>query len=61
MAIEDLNIAGMLKHHPLARAIADRGWGEFRRQLAYKAAQRGKTVVVVHRGYPSQPNVFRLR
>ena len=53
IAIEDLNVAGMLKNHKLARAIADRGFGEFRRQLEYKAAQRGKTVVVVSRWYPS--------
>ncbi|AUW94436.1 transposase [Sulfobacillus thermotolerans] len=53
IAIEDLNVAGMLKNHPLARAIADMGFGEFRRQLAYKAAQCGKTVVIVSRWYPS--------
>ncbi|NMP24795.1 IS200/IS605 family element transposase accessory protein TnpB [Sulfobacillus sp. DSM 109850] len=53
IAIEDLNVAGMLKNHPLARAIADMGFGEFRRQLEYKAAQRGKTVIVVNRWYPS--------
>jgi putative transposase len=53
IAIEDLNVAGMLKNHPLARASADMGFGEFRRQLAYKAAQRGKTVVIVSRWYPS--------
>ncbi|MCY0898026.1 MAG: RNA-guided endonuclease TnpB family protein [Firmicutes bacterium] len=53
IAIEDLNVAGMLKNHPLARAIADMGFGEFRRPLAYKAAQRGKTVVIVSRWYPS--------
>ena len=29
------------------------GFGEFRRQLEYKAAQRGKTVIVVNRWYPS--------
>ncbi|WP_338055218.1 RNA-guided endonuclease TnpB family protein [Sulfobacillus harzensis] len=52
IAIEDLNVAGMLKNHPLARAIADMGFGEFRRQLAYKAAHRGKTVVIVSRWYP---------
>ena len=53
MAIEDLNVAGMLKNHKLARAIADMGFGEFRRQLEYKATQRGKTVVIVNRWYPS--------
>ena len=52
IAIEDLNVAGMLKNHHLARAIADMGFGEFRRQLEYKAAQRGKTVIVVNRWYP---------
>ncbi len=52
-AIEDLNVAGMRKNHKLARAIADMGLGEFRRQLEDKAAQRGKTVVVVSRWYPS--------
>ena len=51
--IEDLNVACMLKNHKLARAIADMGFGEFRRQLEYKAAQRGKTVIVVNRWYPS--------
>ncbi len=53
IAIEDLHVAGMLKNHSLARAIADMNFGEFRRPLAYKAAQRGKTVVVVNRWYPS--------
>ncbi len=45
--------ARMLKNHPLARAVADMGFGEFRRQLEYKAVQRGKMVVVVDRWYPS--------
>jgi putative transposase len=53
IAIEDLNVGGMLKNHTLARAIADMGWAECRRQLEYKATQRGKTVIVVPRGYPS--------
>jgi putative transposase len=53
IAIEDLNAAGMLKSHPLARAMADMGWGEFRRPLEYQATPRGKTVIVVNRGYPS--------
>ena len=53
IAIEDLNVVGMLKNHTLARQIADMGFGEFRRQLEYKAGQRGKTVIVVDRWYPS--------
>ncbi len=53
LAIEDLNVAGMLKNHKLARAIADMGFGEFRRQVEYKAAQHGKTVVAMGRWYPS--------
>ena len=53
IAIEDLNVKGMIKNHHLARAIADMGFGEFRRQIEYKAAQRGKTVIAVDRWYPS--------
>ncbi|KWA83775.1 transposase [Burkholderia ubonensis] len=53
MAIEDLNVKGMLSNRRLARHIADAGFGEFRRQLEYKAAQRGTLVEVVDRWYPS--------
>lgn len=53
IGIEDLNVKGMLGNHCLARAIADMGFGELRRQLEYKAARRGGQVVVVDRWYPS--------
>jgi len=53
MAIEDLNVAGMAKNHHRARAIADRGFGEFRRQIEDQAAPEGTTVIVGNCWYPS--------
>jgi putative transposase len=53
IGIEDLNVKGMLGNRRLSRAIADMGFGELRRQLAYKAAWRGGEVVVADRWYPS--------
>lgn len=53
IAIEDLNVAGMLRNRCLARSIADAGFAEFRRQLTYKAVMTGAKVVVVDRFFPS--------
>lgn len=53
VVIEDLNIKGMLRNGRLARAIADVGWGELRRQLAYKAEAAGTVLTVADRWYPS--------
>lgn len=53
IAIEDLAVKNMVRNRRLARAISDTGWGEFRRQLDYKAARAGRTLVVVDRWYPS--------
>jgi putative transposase len=53
IGIEDLNVKGMLGNRHLARAIADMGFYELRRQLEYKAAWRGGQVVVADRWYPS--------
>lgn len=53
VVIEDLNVAGMVKNRKLARAISDIGMSEFRRQLTYKAALYGSTLVVADRWYPS--------
>src|SRR6185437_7943146 len=53
IAVEDLNVAGMVRNWKLARVISDCGWGEFRRQLEYKCERYGRTLAVVDRWYPS--------
>jgi putative transposase len=53
IVIEDLNVAGMLHNHCLARAISNCGWSEFRRQLAYKSQRAGRRLIVTSRWYPS--------
>ena len=37
IVVEDLNVRGMLGNRHLARSLSDAGFGEFRRQLAYKS------------------------
>ena len=53
VCIEDLNVAGMMKNHRLARSVSDASLGEFRRQLEYKTARTGATLHVIDRWYPS--------
>lgn len=53
IGIEGLNVRGMMANDRLARAVADVGMHEFRRQLAYKAAMHGTAVVVADRWFPS--------
>ncbi len=53
ICLESLAVKNMLKNHCLAKAIADVGWSEFTRQLAYKAAWYGRTIVRIDRFYPS--------
>jgi len=53
LVIEDLNVAGLVRNRRLARAISDCGWGEFRRQLAYKCERAGRRLIVAGRWYPS--------
>ncbi len=53
IVIEDLNVAGMLKNRHLAQTITDVGFGEFRRQLAYKAAWYSSRVLLADRWYAS--------
>src|SRR6266487_3086767 len=53
IGIEDLHVAGMLKNHHIAQAIADTSMSEVKRQLTYKARWYGTQLVVIDRFYPS--------
>ncbi len=53
IVLEDLNVSGMLKNRKLARACADVGLYEFRRQLEYKAPFAGSEVLLASRWEPS--------
>lgn len=53
LKIEDLNVAGMVKNHSLAKSISDSGWAEFGRQLAYKAEWQGGFTERIDRWFPS--------
>jgi len=50
---EDLNIAGMKHNHNLAQSISSASWGEFVRQLKYKADWSGKSLLQIPRFEPS--------
>jgi len=53
ICIEDLNVAGMVKNHNLAKSISDVSWSEFVRQLTCKCEWYGKQLIKVDRFYPS--------
>jgi putative transposase len=53
VAVENLNIKGMVKNHNLAKAINDVGWGMFCTMLKYKAESEGKTYIEIDRWFPS--------
>jgi putative transposase len=53
IAIEDLNVKGMLKNSRLAKAISNMGFGEFKRQLSYKSILNGNQLISVDRWFSS--------
>ncbi len=53
ICVEDLAVKNMVKNPKLAKHIADANWGEFVRQLQYKAEWADRTVSVIDRFFPS--------
>ena len=53
VAIETLNVKGMLRNHRTARSISSGNMGELGRQLAYKCEWFGKNLVKVDRWFAS--------
>lgn len=53
IAVETLNISGMMKNHCLAFGIADAAWGTFLSMLEYKCLWYGKEFVKIPQFTPS--------
>jgi IS605 OrfB family transposase len=53
VVVEDLHVAGMVRNHRLARHVADASFAEIRRQLTYKTAWHGGTLIVADRWFAS--------
>lgn len=53
IAVEDLNIKGMIKNRHLSKSISDAGWGQFLNYLTYKAEEAGCRVEKVAPHYTS--------
>ncbi len=53
IALEDLNVAGMLKNRCLSRAISLAGWREFRTMCEAKSSKFGRSFVAISRWEPT--------
>jgi putative transposase len=52
VCVESLQVKNLVTKHCLAKAISDVGWSEVVRQLEYKAAWYGRTLVKIDKWYP---------
>jgi len=58
IAIEDLNIKGMVKNHCLAKSISNQSWYSFVTKLKYKSIRYGGKVERTNRFYASSKTCF---
>jgi putative transposase len=54
IAVEKLNVKGMVKNHCLAKSISDASWSMFRTVLTQKAESAARKVIAVDPAYTSQ-------
>jgi putative transposase len=54
IAVEKLNVKGMVKNHCLAKSISDASWSMFRTVLTHKAESAGREVIAVNPSCTSQ-------
>jgi putative transposase len=54
IALEKLNINGMVGNHHLSKSIMDAGWGYLSKRISDKAAEAGRHVVQVNPAYTSK-------
>ena len=54
IAVEKLNVRGMVKNHCLAKSISDAAWSMFRTVLTSKAESADREVIAVNPAYTSQ-------
>ena len=53
IGVESLNIKGLIRNKHLSKSIANVAWGKLLSMLAYKAEQKGKTLMQIDKFFPS--------